>query len=116
MHASLGISLLTVFSMLGIISPVGNIQRTILLFFLLNPYSEVSFLRILLTFLLKFTIRKWFQILSRNPLASPNKHSGNKFGLIDVSKSKNLNNHSTLLIVTRIDRQLLIRFVLLIYL
>src|ERR1043165_7732059 len=100
----------------GITSPAGNIQRMILLFFLLNPYFEASFLRILLMFLLKFTITKGFQILLRNLLASPSKRSGNKSGLIVASKSKNLNNHSTLLIVTRIDRQLLIWSVLLLYL
>src|ERR1043166_2908671 len=111
MRVSLEIPLLTVFSMLETISPAGNIRRTILLFFPLNPYYEASFLRISLTFLLIFTIRKGFQILSRNLLASPNKRSENKFGFIVVSKSKNLNNHSTLLIVTRIDRQLLIRSV-----
>src|ERR1043166_3669659 len=116
MRTSPGTPLLTVFSMLGITSPAGNIRRAILLFFLLKLCFEASYLRILLTSSLKFTIRKGFQISLRNLSASPNKRSGNKFGLIVMSKSKNLNNHSTLLIVTRIDRQLLIRSVLLLYL
>src|ERR1044072_3148877 len=99
--------------MLGTISPAGNILRTILLFFPSNLYFETSFLRILLTFLPKFIIRKGFQTLLRNLSALPSKRSENKFGLIDVSKSKNSNKHSTSPIVPRINHQLLQRFILL---